>query len=116
MAELSRRAFLISTAALLSAPALVRASVLMPVKVAALDYLPGDHLSFEPGMYRATGFFAVSGHVKRVEGQHVVLSHFGDEVRIHGSWTRLFHGLPGNRVDNPSQRHRLFRPPGRIGR
>lgn len=102
----------------LAAPFIVQFAGLMPVKAAALDYLPGDHLSFNSGMFRETGFYAVSGHVKRVEGQHVVISDYyspAGERRIHGKWTRLFHGLPGNRVDNPSQRHRLIRAPGRLG-
>lgn len=33
----------------------------------------------------------------------------------HPAELKLFEGLPGNRVDNPSMRHRLIATPGRIG-
>ena len=103
---------------LIAAPFVVRSTGIMPVKAATLEYLPGDMLSFENGMYRETGFYAVSGHVRRVDGRHIIVAdpHSpGGERRLHSRWTKLFHGLPENRVDNPSQRHRLFRPEGRIG-
>lgn len=109
MTIITRRLFV---GGLIASPLVVRLASIMPVKAAALDYLPGDHLSFNTGMYAETGFYAVSGHVRRVEGRHVIIHDPyspGSERRIDGRWTRLFHGLPGNRVDNPSQRYRLTR-------
>ena len=39
---------------------------------------------------------------------------YSGEVAIPAHWLRLFEGLPGNRVNTPSMRHRLIRVPGTL--
>lgn len=82
----TRRSFL---RGLFAAPFIAKAEWLMPVKVAPLPYMPGDLIDFGVGMWQEIGWYAVC--------------------------EPLFHGLPGNRVDNPSMQHRLIRAPGRLG-
>jgi hypothetical protein len=110
--NVSRRSFLRS---LLAAPFVVNAEWIMPVRVAPLPFLRGDLVDFKIGMYRATGLYAVCEPVLRVERAHVVTTACGGqngEMRVPAQFVELFHGLPGNRVDNPSMAHRLIRRPG----
>lgn len=102
---------------LIAAPFVVRAEWLMPIKPLPLPYLPGDLVNFKSGMYRATGIYAVCEPVRRVEGNFIVTSGCGGngEIRVAAEWVELFHGLPGNRVNNPSMRHRLTRNPDGLG-
>lgn len=104
---------------LLAAPAVVQFGHLMPVSAGPLPYLPGDLINFETGTWRATGWYAVCEPLIRVDGRHLIFRrrHYGEysEVRIPARHCSLFHGLPGNRVNNPSMRHKLVREPGRIG-
>jgi hypothetical protein len=76
-------------------------------------------IDFDIGLWRAIGWYAVCEPLRRVEGQYLIFRkhQFGEdsEVRIHERHCNLFHGLPGNRVNNPSMRHRLVREPGCIG-
>lgn len=103
----------------LAAPAVVQFGHLMPLALEPPPYMPGDLINFERGIWRATGWFAVCEPLRRIEGRHLVFREhqYGEysEVRIHARHCTLFHGLPGNRVNNPSMRHRLIREPGRIG-
>lgn len=105
---------------LIAAPAFVQYGHLMPVQALALPYLPGDLIEFHRGMWRENGWSAICEPVRRVEGQHLVFRRYAysepdNEIRIHARYCSLFHGLPGNRVNNPSMQHRLIREPGRIG-
>lgn len=115
----SRRSFLRGLVGIIAAPAIVRAELIMPVRPLPLPYLPGDLVNFKVGLYRATGIYAVCEPVRRVERSHIVfVQGYGQlrrEVRVPAEFVELFHGLPGNRVDNPSMRHRLVRQPGRLG-
>ncbi len=110
----SRRSFLLG---LLAAPFIVNSEWLMPIKPLPLPYLPGDLVNFKIGMYRATGLYAVCEPVIRVERSHVITRGCGGhgQMRVPAEYVELFHGLPGNRVDNPSMAHRLIRRPGRLG-
>src|SRR5690606_25011638 len=104
----------------LAAPFVAQYGWLMPVKAGPLPYLPGDLINLKSGTWKATGWYAICEPLRRVEGQYLVFAkhHYNpenEEVRIHTRHCELFHGLPGNRVNNPSQRHRLIREPGRIG-
>ncbi len=105
---------------LLAAPAVIQYGHLMPVEALPLSFLPGDLIDFKPGLWRATGWYAICEPVRRIEGQYLIFarSHYNpnnEEVRIHSRHCDLFHGLPGNRVNNPSMRHRLVRNPGQLG-
>lgn len=112
----TRRAFL---KGLLAAPAVVQFGHLMPLSFDPLPYLPGDLISFAIGTWRATDWYAICEPLLRVEGRHLIFREhqYGEysEVRIPARLCSLSHGLPGNRVNNPSMRHRLIRQPGRIG-
>lgn len=106
--------------ALLAAPAVIQYGHLMPVQAMPLTYLPGDLINFERGTWKATGWYAVCEPLRRIEGQYLVFAehHYNPEnreVRIHARHCSLFHGLPGNRVNNPSMRHRLIAAPGQLG-
>jgi len=113
---ISRRSLL---KGLIATPAVVQYGHLMPVKAETLSYLPGDLINFESGTFKATGWYAVCEPLRRIDGQYLIFRehHYGEysEVRIHARHCSLFHGLPGNRVNNPSVRHRLVSQPGRIG-
>ena len=105
---------------LIAAPAVIQYGHLMPVKAAPLPYLPGDLINFAVGTWRATGWYAICEPLRRVEGQHLIFAahHYNpnnEEVRIPARFCSLFHGLPGNRVNNPSMRHKLIREPDHIG-
>lgn len=114
--NLSRRSLV---KALVAAPAVVQYGHLMPVQALPLPYMPGDLINFDIGTWKATGWSARCEPLIRVEGRHLIFreSQYGayGEVRIPEWFCGLFHGLPGNRVDNPSMRHRLIREPGQIG-
>lgn len=104
----------------LAAPFVAQYGWLMPVKAEPLPYLPGDLINFKLGTWKATGWYAICEPLRRIEGRYLVFAehHYNPEnreVRIHSQHCELFHGLPGNRVNNPSQRHRLIRDPGQIG-
>lgn len=105
--------------ALAAAPAVIQYGHLMPVQALPLPFLPGDLINFDAGTWRATGWSARCEPLIRVEGRHLVFRRYqygGDnEIRVHERHCSLFHGLPGNRVNNPSMRHRLIQEPGRIG-
>lgn len=97
---------------LLSAPFVARAEWLMPIKVLPLPFLAGDLVRWKAGVITDLPIMLCAEPVVRVEGQHVVVSPgFGHrrEWRVPGSMVDLFHGLPCNRVNNPSMRHRLVR-------
>lgn len=113
----TRRSFL---RGLFAAPFIAKAEWLMPIKVAPLPYLPGDLINFGSGMSQEIGWFAVCEPLRRVEGRHLIFSRyqFGDrteEVKVPAKFATLFHGLPGNRVNNPSMQHRLTKLPGTFG-
>lgn len=105
---------------LVAAPAVIQYGHLMPVHALPLPYMPGDLINFEAGTWKATGWYAITEPLRRIEGQYLVFrkhqfSQTDEEVRIPARLCSLFHGLPGNRVNNPSMRHRLIREPGRLG-
>lgn len=117
--SITRRAFLGS---LLAAPFIARADLLMPVRsiVPALPaFLRGDQVDTLPGAWKACGA-SFGGIVVRTEGSDVIVvggTYYGDDRdrrRIPRQWVRLCEGLPGNRVNNPSMRHRLVRRPGAV--
>jgi len=91
----------------------------MPVSAGPLSYMPGDLINFDVGTWRATGWSAICEPLRRIEGRYLVFAerHYNEnrEVRIHARHCSLFHGLPGNRVNNPSMRHKLLRTPGQLG-
>ena len=105
---LTRRGFIIGA---LAAPFVARLGLLMPVREAQYGFMRGD---------LAHGSFAGARVVDRVEGRKVFLwnnaygSHRLSEP-FQASKVELFHGLPGNRVNNPSMQHRLVRAPNEIG-
>lgn len=104
---------------LIFAPAVVQYGHLMPVSAGPLPYLPGDLIDFDIGTWRATGWYARCEPLIRVEGRKLVFRkhQYGEysEVRIPAHHCSLFHGFAGNRVNNPSMRHRLIRRPNCIG-
>lgn len=110
---ITRRSFL---AGLFAAPAIVRASVIMPVQTIIIPppFMVGDTIDVRPGAWKALGVYVLTGRVRRLEGDNVIIgngyygTHFG-EVAIPHSWVKLDEGLPGNRRNNPSMRHRLIR-------
>lgn len=111
--SITRRSFL---AGLFAAPAIVRASVIMPVQAIILppSLMVGDTIDVLPGAWKALGVSVFTGRIKRLEGDNVIVwngyygSYHGD-VAIPRSWVKLCEGLPGNRRNNPSMRHRLIR-------
>lgn len=116
-ADLTRRAFLVS---LLAAPFVAKAELLMPVRALVLEPLmAGDHVAFHRDTWRRHGIYAICEIVKRVEGEFVVTTapsaRPNEELRVPRTAVSLSHGLPANRVNNPSMRHRLVQVPGRIG-
>ncbi|WP_376957701.1 hypothetical protein ABNQ39_11270 [Azospirillum sp. A26] len=110
---LTRRSFL---AGLFAAPAIVRASVIMPVQTIIIPppFMVGDTIDVRLGAWKALGVYVLTGRVRRLEGDNVIIGNgyygtdFG-EVAIPRSWVKLDEGLPGNRINNPSMRHRLIR-------
>lgn len=113
----SRRAFL---RGLFAAPFVAKAEWLMPVKPLPLLYLPGDLINFKGGMWQDIGWWAVCEPLLRVDGQNLVFRKYqhGDrtsEIKVPARYAELFHGLPGNRVNNPSMHHRLIRNPMTLG-
>lgn len=112
--SIGRRSFL---RGLLAAPFVVHAEWIMPVRAAPLSYLPGDLVNFKNGLYQETGLWAVCESVRRVERAHVITTGCGGhgEMRVPAKFVELFHGLPRNRVDNPSMQHRLMRDPEYLG-
>lgn len=111
---LDRRSFLRS---LFVAPAIVRIGALMPVVAPMPSFMRGDLVNFGPGMWQAIGWHMVCEPVRRVERDALVFrryqyGHDASEVRVPLKFCDLFHGLPGNRVDNPSMRHKLIRHHG----
>lgn len=112
------RRFLIK--GLVATPAVIQYGHLMPVQALPLPYLPGDLINFDIGTWKATGWSARCEPVRRIEGQYLIFKRWkysagNEEVRIHSRYCSLFHGLPGNRVNNPSMRHKLIRTPGQLG-
>lgn len=116
MVNISRRFVL---KGLIAAPAVVQYGALMPVAAEPLHYFPGDLIDFSCDTWRSTGWSAVCEPLVRIEGKHLIFREhqYGEysEVRIPARLCSLFEGLPGNRVNNPSMRHRLIRTPGQIG-
>lgn len=112
----SRRQFL---KGLIAAPAVIQYGHLMPVQALPLSYMPGDLIDFDIGTWKATGWSARCEPLIRAEGRYLVFREhqYGaySEVRIPERFCRLFHGLAGNRVNNPSMRHRLIHTPGQLG-
>lgn len=70
-------------AAFLAAPAIVRASALMPVSVAEEPYAIWNRLE-SPGWLRLDAVRAFVGQLQESPDQHVVLA--------HQSWFETFHG------------------------
>lgn len=106
--------------AVIAAPAVIQYGHLMPVQALPLPYLPGDLIKFEIGTWKATGWYAITEPLRRIDGQYLVFrkyqfSQTDEEARVPARLCSLFHGLPGNRVNNPSMRHKLIREPGQIG-
>lgn len=113
--QINRRSFL---RGLLSAPFVAKSEWLMPVKPLPLPYMAGDLIRWRPGIIAPNdcALMLCAEPVIRVERDGVVVAPgFGPrrEHKIAGHLIDLFHGLPGNRVDNPSARHRLVQ--GRFG-
>lgn len=110
--SISRRSFLRS---LLAAPFVVHADALMPVRPLPVAFLPGDLIRWRPGLIVPNEYSIMlcAEPVRRVGRDYVVVSPgFGSNVpeyKVPGHMVDLFHGLPCNRVDNPSARHRLVR-------
>jgi hypothetical protein len=102
---------------LFAAPAVIQYGHLMPVRAEPLPYLPGDLIEFSRDIWRETGWAAVAEPLRRIEGKTLVFGRaaWGDEIRVPVRLCSLSHGLPGNRVNNPSMRHRLIRTPGTLG-
>lgn len=104
----------------LATPAVVQFGHIMPVSAGPLPYMPGDLIGFDVGTWRATGWYAICEPLRRIEGRYLVFAERPynpekREVRIHARHCSLFHGLPGNRVNNPSMQDSLIRVPGQIG-
>lgn len=113
----TRRSFL---RGLFAAPFVAKAEWLMPVKVAPLPYLAGDLVRWRPGIIAPDDLpiMLCAEPVVRVGPDYVIVAPgFGHrhEYKVAGHLVDLFHGLPGNRVNNPSVQHRLIREPGRLG-
>jgi len=112
----TRRSFL---RGLLAAPFIAKAEWLMPVRPLPLAYLSGDLICWRQGVIAPDHLpiMLCAEPVHRVGRDYVVVSPgFGvnrSEYKVHASLIDLFHGLPGNRVNNPSAKHRLV--PGRYG-
>ena len=108
----SRRSFL---RGLLAAPFVAKAEWLMPVRALPIPYLAGDLIRWRPGVIApdTMSIMLCAEPVIRVERDCVVVAPgFGSGKREHkvaGHLIDLFHGLPGNRVNNPSMRNRLVR-------
>lgn len=115
MTETTRRRFL---SGLLAAPYVARLGVLMPVTSLVL-FERGDLVSSASEAFRGPHGFIGARVVLGVRGSRLLVHNnsFGgrqvDEIPARAA--TLFHGLPGNRVNNPSMRHRLIRYPGRLG-
>lgn len=110
----TRRSFL---GGLLAAPFVAKAEWLMPVRSLPLPYLAGDLVQWRPGTIVTDhhSIMLCAEPVRRVGRDYVVVAPgFGNrpEYKVPAHLIDLFHGLPGNRVDNPSMRHKLFRPAG----
>ncbi len=112
---IDRRSFL---RGLFAAPFIVRAEWLMPVKVLPAAFMPGDLVRWRDGVITDLPIMLCAEPVWRVGRDYVVVKPgFGDrpEWKVPASMIDLFHGLPGNRVNNPSMKHRLVTKPGRLG-
>jgi hypothetical protein len=114
--RISRRFFL---RGMIAAPFVVKAEWLMPVKPQPIPYLAGDLIRWRSGVIApdTCSLMLCAEPVVRVERDGVVVAPgFGSGRREHkvaAHLIDLFHGLPGNRVNNPSVRHRLV--PGLYG-
>lgn len=113
--SLDRRYFL---RGLFVAPFVARAEWLMPVKPLPTHYMVGDLIRWRPGVVlpNTMGLSLCAEPVCRVGRDFVVVSPgFGSdrpEYKVPAHMIDLFHGLPGNRVNNPSARSRLMQKPG----
>lgn len=129
----SRRGFLLGLTTAFAAPAIVRAESLMKLwvppapKLIVLDdpwrtYLPGDLCNFVRGAVpREQQTMLSIGAVVVVSDNGgptvTVLDHGfpGKPVEYPRFGLELFHGLKGNRVNNPSMKDRLIRRQGHFG-
>ena len=116
----TRRSFLTG---ILAAPFILRTGLAMPVRPNILTtppFLRGDLVDCRRPHVTKPGTFIGARILDRVEGDTAWCWNncYGPHLGMEAVPLReivLFEGLPGNRVDNPSMRHKLFRPSGRIG-
>lgn len=118
--DTTRRNFLTG---LLAAPFILRTGLAMPVRPNVFTtppFLLGDLVDCRRPHVTKPGTFIGARIFHSIDGDHALCwnNSYGPARALEAVQLRelvLFEGLPGNRVGNPSMRHRLYRPSGSIG-
>jgi len=112
--SITRRGFL---SGFIAAPFVAKAEFLMPVRQLFVSpMMVGDLVNIDRRLWREMGISAYTGPIRAIIGDRAVISQScGRTATVPFRYLSLFEGLRGNRVDNPSMRHKLIREPGKIG-
>ena len=94
-------------------------AVVLPASAKATKprFQAGDLVNYAGPIPHPQSFIGAKGVAYVHDGVVFLRPHsYRDPYEAYSSeHLKLFEGLPGNRVDNPSMRHRLIREAGRIG-
>lgn len=108
---------------LLAVPFIARLGATMPVKPVIIlppKFMRGDLVNTHRSAFRSPYGFIGSRMLERVEGETAFVWNncYGAGRAVEAvpvAALDLFHGLPGNRVNNPSMRNRLIRDASGFG-